>query len=187
METRLGSRSITLRDRVKNLGARTRPFMVLYHINLGWPVVSEHSELLAAACEDEPRDEVSAADAERSREFGPAEAGYESRVYYRDLPAGPEGLARIAVVNRRLPAPLGVAISFGKKELPLVVEWKNLHANEYVVGIEPSNCRVWGRARERGAGTLRMIGPDETRQTQVTIDVLDTHEAIDEFTSSLPG
>ena len=161
--------------------------MILYHINLGWPVVSEHSELIAAPCEDEPQDDLSAEDAGNSRAFGPPETGYESRIYYRDLPEGQDGFARIAVVNRGLASPLGVAVSYLKKELPLVVEWKNLDAGEYVVGIEPANCRVAGRAEERRRGTLRFIEPGEARDTEVRIGVLDSGDAIQAFASSLPG
>lgn len=187
VETSLGAKSITVRDRVTNLGTRTRPFMILYHINLGWPVVSEHSELIAAPCEDEPQDDLSAEDAGNSRAFGPPETGYESRIYCRDLPEGTDGFARIAVVNRGLASPLGVAVSYLKKELPLVVEWKNLDAGEYVVGIEPANCRVAGRAEERRRGTLRFIEPGEARDIEVRIGVLDSGDAIKAFASSLPG
>ncbi len=185
--TRLGAKTISIRDRVTNLGAQTRPFMILYHVNLGWPLVSAGSELLAAGCDDEPRDELSASDADNSRRFGPPEAGYESRIYYRDLPAGPRGLVRIALVNRKAAEPVGVVVSYLKKELPLVVEWKNLGAGEYVVGIEPANCRVSGRTAERERGTLRSIEPGETREIEVGLEVLDSQAAIDGFASSLAG
>ena len=187
VETRLGAKSISVRDRVTNLGAEARPFMILYHVNLGWPVVSEDSEIMAADCRDEPHDELSASEAERSRVLGPPEAGYKERIYHRDLPADAEGVARIAVVNRKLAAPLGVAVACGKKELPRVAQWKNLGRGEYVVGIEPTNCGVVGRSEERARGTLRSIGPGEAREIEVTIDVLDSRAAIDAFASSLPG
>ena len=151
----------------------------------------EDSELLAAPCEDEPAvppdDELSAADAERSRAFGPPERGYKSCIYYRDLPEDPDGFARVAIVNRKLATPLGVVVSYGKKELPLVVEWKNLDSVEYVVGIEPANCRVAGRAEERRRGTLRFIEPGERRDLEVRIRVLDSLAAIEELASSVQG
>ena len=43
----------------------------------------------------------------------------------------------------------------------------------YVVGIEPANCGVEGRAAERRAGTLEFIEPGEERQFEVQIEVID--------------
>jgi hypothetical protein len=187
IETGLGSKSISVRDRVTNLGAGTRPFMILYHVNIGWPVVSEHSEIVASDCRDEPHDELSASEAELSRALAPPEAGYRERIYHRDLPADAEGIARIAVVNRKLAAPLGVAVAYGKEELPNVAQWKNMGRGEYVVGLEPTNCGVVGRSEERARGTLRSIEPGEVREVEVAIGVLDSEAAIDAFASSLPG
>ena len=40
--TSLGARSLHIRDRIENVGFRPSPLMMLYHINIGWPVISEH-------------------------------------------------------------------------------------------------------------------------------------------------
>ena len=39
-------------------------------------------------------------------------------------------------------------------ELPCFTEWKMLGEKEYVLGIEPGNCRPMGREAEREAGRL---------------------------------
>jgi hypothetical protein len=40
-----------------------------------------------------------------------------------------------------------------------------------VIGIEPANCSVLGRAHDRAAGRLPMLAPGETRVTTLTIEV----------------
>ena len=40
----------------------------------------------------------------------------------------------------------------------------------YVVGLEPANCHVEGRIRERERGTLPMLTPGETRRYRLEID-----------------
>jgi len=45
----------------------------------------------------------------------------------------------------------------------------------YVCGLEPSNCRVTGRADERAAGTLRYLEPGETVVYDLLLTVLHGH------------
>ena len=54
----------------------------------------------------------------------------------------------------------------------------------YVVGMEPANCLVGGRAAEREAGTLQLLAPGEEREFVVQIGVLDGNAAIDDFIGS---
>ena len=51
----------------------------------------------------------------------------------------------------------------------------------YVMGLEPSNCGVEGRAKERERGTLQYIEPGGRRHYEVEIGVLTSNEEIDEF------
>jgi hypothetical protein len=54
---------------------------------------------------------------------------------------------------------------------------------EYVLGFEPANCLVEGRAKERERGTLQFLEPGETREFLVHIGVLDGNTQIDQFKS----
>jgi hypothetical protein len=51
----------------------------------------------------------------------------------------------------------------------------------YVVGMEPANCSVLGRAAERQRGTLQFLEPGERREYHLEIGVLDSQEAIQRF------
>jgi hypothetical protein len=41
----------------------------------------------------------------------------------------------------------------------------------YVLGIEPANCHVGGRCRERELGTLEMLAPGEQRVYNLEISI----------------
>lgn len=43
---KLGENRLFIRDTVTNIGFQASPLMLLYHINLGFPILSEHSELI---------------------------------------------------------------------------------------------------------------------------------------------
>ena len=51
----------------------------------------------------------------------------------------------------------------------------------YVFGLEPSNCGVAGRAKEREDGSIRYIEPGGRRHYEVEIGVLTSNAEIDEL------
>ena len=55
----------------------------------------------------------------------------------------------------------------------------------YVIGLEPANCWVEGRAKEREQGTLQYIEPGGRRHYEVEIGVLSTNAEIDSFAEKI--
>ena len=49
----------------------------------------------------------------------------------------------------------------------------------YVLGLEPANCGVGGRAQDRAEGVLRVLAPGETEALVVEIGVLPDEEAVE--------
>ena len=48
----------------------------------------------------------------------------------------------------------------------------------YVLGLEPANCLVLGRATEHQRGTLRMLAPGESCETMLRLGVVEGREKI---------
>ena len=57
IEARVGESRLTIADEVENVGWDRTPHMVLYHVNVGFPVASEGSEVLVPARSVEARGE----------------------------------------------------------------------------------------------------------------------------------
>ena len=181
IEVDLGKSIITLRDRVVNEGFRQSPLMMLYHINLGWPLLDDGADLHLNARSMKPRDtEAEKGTASATRIPSPI-AGYKEQVFYHDLIADKDGFALAVLENRKLG--LGVFGQYRQKELPRFIQWKMVAQGEYVLGFEPANCLVEGRAKERERGTLQFLEPGETRGFLVHIGVLDGKALIDQFKS----
>ncbi|HOJ21123.1 MAG TPA: aldose 1-epimerase family protein [Armatimonadota bacterium] len=172
--TRLGENRFWIHDRVENEGYQTTEHMLLYHINLGFPVVDEGSVLLAPSRSVQPRDAEAEKEREAYAEFHAPRPGYQEKVYYHDLAAGADGMVSAAVVNRDTDAGtgFGVYVAYSRNELPYLVEWKMMGQGTYVVGMEPSNCLVGGRDQERAAGRLQFLEPGECREYRLEIGVL---------------
>jgi hypothetical protein len=165
----LGSNSIAIRDVVENLGKTSSPLMVLYHINLGFPLLDESCELIAKPHAIEPRDAVAAMGLQEWMHFQTPTSDYQEQVYYHDVPADESGWASLEIVNPS--RQLGLSVRFQKATLPNLVQWKMMGEGTYVLGLEPANCHVTGRSQERARGTLQFLQPGEEREFQLDITV----------------
>jgi len=175
----LGHSRIAIEDRVSNEGSSRTPFMMLYHINPGWPLVDDGSRLLLNARSTVPRDAEAAKGMAEATQFIAPQPGYREQVFFHDLIADPEGYACALLLNPRLKT--GFYVRYRQKELPRYIEWKMMGEGTYVTGMEPGNCSVMGRAAERAAGTLQFLDPGEERRFSLEIGVVDGEESIDTF------
>ncbi len=181
ISTAIGSKGLRITDRVENFGARTSPLTILYHINAGFPLLDETSELVAAARGVEPYDErATRQEAEASR-FAPPKAEYDSLNYLYTMAADEHGYTRAAFINRALAGGLGLGLRYTAATIPYLSEWKMLADVDYVVGIEPVNTKIANRAELRAAGRLPTLGPGETREMDLEISVLEGSAEIDAF------
>ena len=168
--TGLGEPSITVRDTIQNQGFSPSPLMLLYHMNLGWPLVDEGATLEALPHDITPQNAQAAAGlAEWSRISAPV-PGFSEQVYYHTLPLeNIQGLAAIRLVNQRLG--LAFKVSYRTAELPYLIQWKMMGQGEYVVGLEPANCFPEGQEKIARMGLLRQLAPGETVETLVKLAV----------------
>jgi hypothetical protein len=157
---------------VTNDGFETVPHMLLYHVNLGYPIVEDGARIsIVPAAVTEPRDAEAADGGERWMCVEPPQPGYKEKCYFHRPAAGPDGFACAILSNPALDGGLGVSVRFRPDQLPWLVEWKMMGAGAYVVGLEPANALVMGRATERAAGRLQHLEPGEARRYEVEIGV----------------
>ncbi len=163
-----GTGRVLVADRTRNLGAVPEPAPVLYHVNLGAPLWSPGATVaLADHRAVLPRDAAAAAAAPVWATAPPADETPE-RVFEHQLADAPEGVARVDQ-----PAlGLTVEVRWDRSTLPRVHQWLHTAGGAYVLGIEPANCSVLGRAADRAAGTLPLLGPGEERETWVEVSAL---------------
>lgn len=169
ISTALGENSITVRDTVENQGFAPVPFMLLYHINLGWPLIDDGVTLEAPEHQITPQTDHAAAHlADWDKATAPV-PGFAEQVFYHDLPADERGLAAMRVVNNRLG--LQLEVSYRVAELPYLIQWKMMGQGEYVMGLEPANCYPEGQSRMAERGMLRQLEAGEKTETFLRIAV----------------
>ena len=181
LSARLGGNSLLIEDCVENLGGLPTPHMLLYHCNLGFPVLNPDAELLTNSTRVTPRDEDAAAGLTSWSTFTTPTPGYREQVFYHEMEADNAGDVRVALINRTLDGGLGVYLKYHQKTLPYLVQWKQMGFGTYVLGLEPANCHVEGRAAERASGRLQHLQPGETRTYRLELGVLDGPQEIEAF------
>lgn len=180
---KLGESRIWIHDKVTNMGYQNTEHMILYHINIGFPAIDEGGRLIGPIKGYQPRDAEAEIDKEKYAEFPAPTVGFKEKVYYLDMVPDQNGDVSAALVNPsfRDGQGFGVYVRYPKNELPEFTEWKMVDAGTYVVGMEPANCRVEGRAKERARGALQFLKPGEIREYHLEIGLLNSPEEIREF------
>ncbi len=151
----IGKNEIHMTDTVKNIGSKTSPFELLYHCNMGYPLLSEKAELTIGSSEVAPRNDHAATGIDSCLEVEVPQNGYEEMCFYHKL----SGTANIKLYNPEISK--GVVMSYNTSELPFFTQWKMMGEREYVMGLEPGNCTPDGRAAMRESGKLKFLKPEE--------------------------
>lgn len=169
-----GEPVVEVRDEVENRGYAPAILMLLYHVNIGWPVVDASARLLAPPADVIPLNADSAAALADHASFIPPEEGIAPMVFEHRLADRAATRASIAIVNPAY-APtdgIGVSVEYDPRELPRLWQWRMLRPGLYLTGLEPGTGGMRGRAEERAAGPLLTLAPGERRPSGVTIRAL---------------
>lgn len=188
---------IEIEDEVENLGYEPADHMIVYHFNFGFPLVDESARLVIPSTSVQPRDEAAARGVDRWNLLEPPQPGMAEQVFYHRLSAGADGFAHVVLANPKL-APgmgmaglaaqewpeaargIGVRLSYDTSTLPILVQWKLCASGAYVLGLEPANCHVEGRSKERERGSLVVLAPGEVRRYRLRLEMFAGRRAVEQ-------
>lgn len=155
-----------IRDVISNTGDRREPFEVLYHMNMGYPLLDEDAMVEIPSVEVTPRDDHAAEDLANWARMEEPQDGFQERCYYHKF-GDAKGVMSIAQpkMNTKL------TISFDASKLDGTVEWKMMGVRDYVLGLECGNCYPDGRDVMRETGMLKFLDPGQSIEYNVTVTV----------------
>ncbi len=171
IETRLGEKSLTVTDEFENQGFRPEPLLLLYHINIGYPLLDEGTEILLPTRSVTPRDEASRGQGARWNVMDAPKDNEPEYVFIHEPVTDKNGNVIVCVLNERLK--LGLRLSYTAANLPRFMEWKSTASGDYVVGLEPSNSSVYGRLYHEREGSVHHLAPFAKETNVLTFTVLD--------------
>jgi hypothetical protein len=173
IESDVGSDTIRLTDRVVNAGFLPTPHMLLYHVNLGYPLLDHGARYVAPI-----RDVIWAGHAGadyRAQGVGYARVPapinrFSEQVWQHDMAADPNGEVPVALMNGALG--LGLAVITRKDQFPCALQWQNFQSGNYTMGIEPLTHHVLGDLAARERGEMIWLAAQDSRQYDTRFEVL---------------
>ncbi len=170
----LGDPTIELFDTVYNAGDEESVCMLMYHCNLGYPLVGEGARLLTAHARVVPTTDDARGGIHRWAEYDAPTPGYPEQVFFHQLKADASGQTEVALVR----GDLGLSWAWDTRQMPYLTQWKNTRTKLYVCGVEPSTSLPEGLNRPRKAGRLAMLQSGASLDTVLRLSVLDGADAV---------
>lgn len=176
IETALDEKVIRLHDVITNFEAEDEPYQILYHFNFGYPLLQADSCVTASKADIIPMNNLS----QDSFHMMPPEDGRGEELYFRtnlgDRACG-------VIYNERLE--LGAYIAFDTKNLPNMLQWKNMKSHDYVLALEP--CNTFGLPRNAALeqGKIAVLPSYSSVENHIELGVLDGLTEIHEFLRNL--
>jgi len=150
---------ISVEDNIVNEGDSESPLLVMYHCNMGYPLLSENAKVYIPNKGVTPRNDHAKGEMPNALKMEVPQACYEESCFYYDV-IEKDGLARAGIYNDDIQK--GVVIAYDKSTLDKFTQWKMMGKKDYVLGLEPGNCTPDGRDVLRKNGELKFIKPNET-------------------------
>jgi len=169
VRTRTGEGRLELTDVTRNLGSDAEPAPLLYHCNIGAPLWAPGATLAVTGEAPRPRDADAAQALATWHEAPPVLAGAPERVFEHPLTPDDDGWASATLTSPA--AGLELTLRWDAATLPRLWQWVHPAPGVSVLGLEPANCSVLGRAADRTANRLPVLEPGEERVTRLELRV----------------
>ena len=185
IETSLNSDSFTLTDEFENLAFRDEPLMLLYHINLGYPFLSENTKFYIPSKSLTPRNSDAEGHESEFNIMNPPKDNEPEYVFFHDIKSDNNLNTHVLAVNPELN--LGFKISWNTKNLPYFIQWKSIASGDYVVGLEPANSLVHGRKWYEDNHNIHKLPSLKSEKNILSFSVLDgdnkIRDALNQFSA----
>lgn len=161
-----GAARIEIEDTITNEGLEEAGIQVLYHFNLGWPLIDGETEW--AFPERSVAADMHGHKKPSNAAFGSvAEEGWNIFSHALDR----QSKAHICVKNTVMGQVVSFRLTYDPCTLPFLHQWVDRRPGRNVAGLEPATASLNGRTRESyGNGELRLIAPGSTFCTSLALD-----------------
>lgn len=176
IETGMDDKKFQIHDVITNFEPEDEPLMLLYHFNFGYPLLQADSCVEASKATIMPMNETSN---DSLHMMDPVDGRGEELYFRKDFGDRAFGV----IYNERLE--LGAYIAFNTKNLPNMVEWKNMKSHDYVLALEP--CNTFGINRDEATmkGKIAILPAYSSIENHLEFGILDGLDDIHGFIHNL--
>ena len=164
--------SIHIRDCITNESFVPSPFMLLYHMNFGYPFLDEDLRLEIPHSSISSMYEGREVAMEHALEAELPQAGYSENVFFLEITPDAEGRGQILAYHKENKS-FAIRITFPADVLHRVAIWKQMGCQDYVMAVEPCNNWVGGQQKETENGSLQILQPGQTKEIDLKIEIVE--------------
>ncbi len=172
-------KKITISDRVTNEGYKKALHMILYHCNIGYPILSPNSEVYIPSNTVIPRNDYSRAGLNEWMLTQEPDPDYQEMCYYHTLTPDNDNHAVAAIFNPDIN--MGIAIDVDLSTLNYFVQWKMMGAKDYVMGLEPANSTIDGIEDAINNGSAKYLDALESVEYHLEFRILESREEFEKI------
>lgn len=158
VKTSIGGDRVTVTDALCNCGYQEEPYCLLYHINVGYPMLDKGATLAADVSSALPRTPWAAENQKTMYDMTEAVPGQEEACYFLKL-----NKPVVSMTNPKLGKTF--TVSYSADTLPCFVEWKSMACGDYALGLEPCTTELDDRF------VYRTIAPEQTVRFSVELRI----------------
>lgn len=131
----IGGNCICVTDKLTNETYRDEDYCLLYHVNLGYPLIDDGAKVLTDATGILPRTPWAEKNIATAFDITAPIPNMEETCYY------PEGQTpEVSLINEKLGKKF--TVSYSGATLPNFLLWKNMTSGDYAVGLEPCTTKL---------------------------------------------
>ena len=125
---------IEISDTISNAGYTPTDYVLLYHMNYGYPFLDENLIIEMPLIKSEGLTDYAKSRADRQFSITEPIDGGEEEVFYNYIKEG-----RVSLINERLRVKCETL--YRVDDFPVTLQWKSMISGDYALGIEPSLTR----------------------------------------------
>ena len=169
---------VQIRDEVENKSNRPSDFQLLYHINIGQPILEAGAEFVAPYSMVCPRNEHAASGMEKWTEYLESDPKFQEQVYFMKLAGDSDNRTKALLHNAN--KSMGFSVGFQTDQLPFFSLWKNTVGKNdgYVTGLEPAVNFPNRRSYEEKHGRVVPLASAESKTFDLTLGFQRSESAV---------
>jgi hypothetical protein len=187
VRTQVGSSTVWITDEISNLSAEASEVELLYHINIGRPLLEAGARVELPVKTLVPRTAHAAEGLADWQTFAGETSGFSEQVYFLELAADDEGQTQALLRSERKDR--GVLLHINKKQLPTFSLWKCTQTDKdcYVAGLEPGINFPNPRSYEKEQGRVVQLPAGTQLKAELGIELLCDRSGVERAERSIAG
>lgn len=174
----LGANHFIVEDVISNEDFIDRPCLFLYHMNFGFPILSEGALILTSPMEEFIDSSYSETDKQEAHHISAPINRMTERLFFYKTPDTSNHVCA-GIYNKKLQ--LLSYIRYNSDSPTFLTEWKMMGEADYVVGLEAGNCIPKGRATLREMNVLPILKSRNSIYNRIEIGIICGIENIEAF------